>query len=65
MDTPTKRAPKPPTKKIHPQLPEALHARLVAYAARSHRSLNASVLVLLEEGLDRADQGRASQPIAG
>ena len=40
-------------------LPEALHARLVAAARRHRRSLNSEALLCLEAGLSEADAALA------
>jgi plasmid stability protein len=48
------------TKSLMLRLPDDLHARLVARAAREHRSLNAQILVYLERGLADEQQGEGA-----
>lgn len=43
-----------PPKVAHLRLPAELHAQLVEFASRTHRSLNGAAIFLLERGL-RAD----------
>jgi len=45
------------TKPLMLRLPDDLHARLVAMAAREHRSLNAQIVVYAERGLAADEQG--------
>ncbi|MBL8926307.1 MAG: hypothetical protein JNM77_08710 [Pseudonocardia sp.] len=48
---------------IHPRLPDELHARLAAFASRTHRSLNGATVALLERALTSAEQpGRPGEP---
>jgi predicted transcriptional regulator len=39
-------------KRLEIRLPDELHTRLVALAGRDHRTLNAQMVALLEEGVD-------------
>jgi predicted HicB family RNase H-like nuclease len=48
---------KTPDARITFRLPDDLHTRLKAAAAREHRSLNAQIVVYVERGLAADEQG--------